>query len=113
MIAEKFSEMLKSVKYPNEDTNDFEAREIERLQNLLCDIIEARKEKYRKLKIEYQNKKIDIENDFKLVLFKEYNIENHPNKEKIYSRAWEEGHSYGLEGVEQKFAEIYNACWKL
>ena len=42
--------------------------------------------------------------EFKRDLFADLGIENHPMREKLYSKAWDDGHSGG-------FAEIYNcAC---
>lgn len=44
--------------------------------------------------------------EFKADLFKDLGIENHPMREKLYSKAWEDGHSAG-------FSEVYNCASNL
>ncbi len=43
---------------------------------------------------------------FKEDLFKEYRVKDSVKAEKIYSKAWEEGHSDGLSQVEWHFEDI-------
>lgn len=47
-----------------------------------------------------------LHQEFKEDLFKEFGMSDHPKREKIFSYAWEEGHSCGLEDVYNVFADI-------
>lgn len=46
------------------------------------------------------------EDEFKSDLFEEYDMTNHPNVEKFYSRAWSEGHASGLQSVHDEFSYL-------
>lgn len=58
---------------------------------------------YNKDKLKYHNASADIKERFKLALFKEYDIENNPKREKVWALAWEEGHSSGFSEIEYYF----------
>jgi hypothetical protein len=54
----------------------------------------------------YHDETARLTHQFKLDFFAELSIENHPKREKLYSKAWEQGHSAG-------FSEIMNVGWDL
>jgi hypothetical protein len=58
---------------------------------------------YRKKLKEYRENETLLIQQFKEDLFKEYNVKDKAKGEKIYSLAWEEGHSNGLKEVENYF----------
>lgn len=64
-------------------------------------------EAYNKGMVEYQTQwrlaqkgEADAVERFKIDLFKELDISNHPKREELFSLAWEYGHSFG-------FSEVY------
>ena len=44
---------------------------------------------------------------FEYDLLKEFGLENHPKKEKIFSYCWEKGHSFGLNEVYNEMIDLY------
>lgn len=47
-----------------------------------------------------------MDEEFKLALFKEYGVQNHPKREKMYSVAYEKGHSNGYSSIESEFSTL-------
>jgi len=109
VIAEKYINMANSIKIEeNEDKEKIEMlkRKIEdakRVQeNAINDIDNLKNDARRK----YRLKMLKINEDFQDALFEEYDVKNHPKREKMYSKAWERGHSSGYSQIESEFAEI-------
>lgn len=83
---------------------------------LLQDIVDARtrlaeaEKQYKINKNEtnkhYREELAKVEEEFKLALFEEYRMENNPKREKMFSIAWEKGHSDGYNGVESEFSTL-------
>lgn len=61
---------------------------------------------FKKAKVAYAVEQQRIMAEFKCDLFEELGIANHPMREKLYSKAWEDGHSSG-------FQEVYNCALNL
>ena len=55
---------------------------------------------------EYRAEIFSLENKFKEDLFAEYGVENNPKRELLYSKAWELGHSSGLNEVAIHFSDL-------
>jgi hypothetical protein len=106
MIAEKFIEMTRKLKYPSMDEN--KVREIEDMagkQNRI-DTLENYKNEIRLGRHKYNEDSAKIDQEFKLTLFKEYGVENHPKREKVFSMAWEKGYASGYSEIELNFEEL-------
>lgn len=56
-------------------------------------------------RIEWENKIYDWEKEWKQHLFKEYGVEENPKREDCFGLAWEEGHAYGYEEIENCFSK--------
>jgi len=54
----------------------------------------------------YRNAMNNLNVRFKLALFKEYEVEDNPKKERCWELAWEHGHSSGYSEIEMYFIEI-------
>jgi hypothetical protein len=67
--------------------------------------IEYRYEQHNSRK-KYQEEVAKVNEEFKLALFREYGIENHPKREKMFSVAWEKGHSDGYSSIECEFSTL-------
>lgn len=64
------------------------------------------KEAYNKQIKDYNNELRALEEEFKQDLFKEFDVENNPKRERCYNLAYEEGHAYGLSTVYAKFEDF-------
>ncbi len=53
------------------------------------------KEAYKKHLKQYNEEKAKLYNEFKQDLFEELGITNHPKREKLFEKAWENSHSDG------------------
>ncbi len=84
-MAEKFRELYMNIEYPSK-----------KMPKILY--TEAKKKYY-----EDQHKIIE---DFKLALFKEYEVEDNTKREKCFEIAWEKRHSLGFNEVEIIFSEL-------
>ena len=60
----------------------------------------------REERIEWHNKVADWEEEWEQWLFKEYEVEENPKKEKCFALSWEEGHASGYEEVENYFSKF-------
>lgn len=67
---------------------------------------EAEDEIYKKRKNAYKNLKNDRLNEFKADLFEEFGMTNHPNVEKFWTKAWDDGHASGLQCVYNEFSDL-------
>lgn len=47
-----------------------------------------------------------LNNEFKLALFKEYGVEDNPKAEKLWTIAWNDGHSGGYSEIEISFSNM-------
>ena len=54
----------------------------------------------------YNAEKGRLYKEFKEDLFEEFEMSNHPKRERIFTYAWDEGHSCGLEDVYNVFSDI-------
>jgi len=106
MIAEKYTEMSRQLRYPAIDLKRLE--EIEDMAGKLNR--EKAREEYRNQlraeRIKHREEQSKIDEKFKIALFKEYDIENNPKREKVFSMAWEMGHAEGYSCVEYHFSEL-------
>ena len=57
-------------------------------------------------RLAYGQETAKLTDQFKADLFKDLGITHHPMREKLYSKAWENGHSAGL-------SEVYNVAYDL
>lgn len=71
-------------------------------ENALKDIDNIKNDARRK----YRAEMTKIQDDFQNALYEEYGVKDHPKREKMYSKAWERGHSSGYAQVESEFEEI-------
>lgn len=93
MIYEQFEKEYRGLVYPGRIPGIFKESTEERI---------ARVEKIR----EYNRKVNEITEKFKLALFKEHGVESNPKAEKVWSLAWEHGHSSGYSEIEIYFEEF-------
>lgn len=106
MIAEKYEEKARSIKYPSEDPKKIEEIEdmagkknrAEAKENYLNELRVARNK--------YHEEHAKVTEEFKLALYEEYAVETNPKREKAFSMAWEAGHSEGYNSVEYHFSEL-------
>ncbi len=103
-IAEIFSQKIKEVEYPKEDTS-YKLR-IEALKKQIEDITIAHKASSFAKRQAYRDEINKINEEFKLALFKEYGVETNPKREQAFDKAWEEGHSTGYDDVEIYFSDF-------
>ena len=64
------------------------------------------KEKHRAALMEYNNHTIELLDKFQADLEKEFGVEDNPKKNKLYSIAWDMGHSSGLSEVYHYYSEL-------
>lgn len=57
-------------------------------------------------KEKYNKKNRELEEEWKLWLFKDEGVENNPKREQCFTVAWQEGHSGGYSEVENYFREF-------
>jgi hypothetical protein len=104
-LSERFTIRSRSLKYPIESLTRLE--EIEDMAGKKNR--QEAKEKYKKelamKKERYREEQYKIDNEFKLALFKEYGVEDHPKREKVFDMAWQNGHASGYGDVEYHFSE--------
>ena len=55
---------------------------------------------------EYRDETFNLQDKFKEDLFVEYKVENNPKRELLYSKAWQRGHSAGLNEVALHFSDL-------
>ncbi len=103
-VAEIFSQKIKEIKYPQEDTS-YKLR-IEALKKQIEDITVTHKASLFAKRQVYRDEINKINEAFKLALFKEYGVETNPKREQVFSKAWEEGHSTGYDDVEIYFSDF-------
>ena len=106
MIAEKYTEKSRNLKYPKED-----AEILSKIEDMAGKKNrEEAKENYRnELRAERNKHHVEqfkIDDEFKLALFQEYGVETNPKREKAFSMAWENGHAEGYSSVECYFSEL-------
>jgi len=110
-IAEEFTKKASEIKYPKEESLRFNERikelhaEIQRITILHKTSLSAKRHAYG----EEINK---LNKEFKLALFKEYNMETHPKREQIFTKAWEDGHANGYNEVEIIFSDLVDLLIK-
>ncbi len=105
-ISERFQIKSSQLRYPSEDPKRIE--EIEDLAGKKNreETRENYRNELRSARNKYREEQYKIGNEFKLALFKEYGVENHPKAEKAFSMAWEAGHAEGYSNVEFHFSEL-------
>lgn len=106
-IATKYQNLIKELEYPkmpqkpvkrNDETHgDF---------GLRMDFYEQDKAKWNTLRDEYHKAVGRIEDSFRQALFVELGIENHPKRDKFYAKAWQRGHSGGLNEVASELEDL-------
>jgi len=62
-------------------------------------IYEEKLPAYRKAKQDYRDEDNRLTELFKIDAFKELGVENHPKKDVLWSLAYDDGHSEGLNGI--------------
>lgn len=63
-------------------------------------------EAYKKAHANYWDEHNRLMDDFREDIFKEFDVENNPKREKCFSLAWEHGHSSGFSDVYYYFADL-------
>jgi hypothetical protein len=81
----------------------FSPTDIEKVKTTETTIDEA---EYKRVQIAYRLHEQTLRELFKADLFRELGIEENPKREKLFAKAWEDGHSSGL-------AEVENCAWNL
>ena len=61
---------------------------------------------FSKSRDDYKKKVIDIDNKFKIALFREYNVEDNNKNELLWKKCWELGHSGGYSEIEIYFDDL-------
>jgi hypothetical protein len=106
MIASEFIQKIRDIVYPTMDENVM--KEIEDMAGKKNR--EEAMENYKKIvgiaRSKYRENIYNIDNEFKLALFEAYDVKNNPRREKLFSLAWERGHSEGYESVENIFIDL-------
>lgn len=103
-LSERFTQKMKQIKVVgHEETLN---RALNKMRNAESMYKEAEKEyktEQQNSRHKYREEVEKVNNEFKLALFKEYGMENHPKREKMFSIAWEKGHSDGYSSIESEF----------
>src|SRR3989304_782775 len=103
-ISERFTQKKDQIKLYGFDKHKILEYEVNQARkNLEIAEEKCKKEKHNQHVI-YNEKISKIDEEFKLALFKEYSVENHTKREKMFNIAWERGHSDGYSGVEFEFS---------
>lgn len=106
MIAEKYTEKSRNLKYPKEDVEILAKIEDMAGKKNREEAKENYRNEIRAERNKYHVEQFKIDNEFKLALFQEYEVENNPKREKIFSMAWERGHSCGYSEIEEDFMDL-------
>ena len=61
---------------------------------------------YHAMRMEYRNEENRLYKAFKHDLFKEYEVQDNPKKDKVFDLAWEKCHSGGYSEVENYFDDL-------
>ena len=73
----------------------------ERLENFLL-----AKSVYKEELKAYMCEQSRIEEQFRKELAEEFEVTDHPKEHVLWTRAWEEGHAYGLSEIYNKYSEL-------
>lgn len=103
MIYEEFEKRAKEIEYPKEDT-DYKLR-IEYHQAMISEIKKVSEYKSHEKQLQYTNAHKNLNNEFELALYKEYDVEFNPKRRKLFDAAWKDGNSYGYRDVERYFSK--------
>lgn len=106
MIAGKYTEMQINLKYPKEDPAKIAEIEDMAGKENRVKALEIYRDTIRLAKRIYHEEQSKIDEAFKLALFEEYGVNNHPKRERIFEKAWSRGHSDGYSQVEYEFSEL-------
>lgn len=105
-VSERFRLKSRELLYPVENPNRHSEIEDMSGKKNREEIKKKYKDEIRDARIKYREAQYRINEEFKLALFKEYGVENHPKREKAFSMAWEAGHAEGYSNVEYHFSEL-------
>ncbi len=106
MIAEKYTEKSRQLRYPSEDPKKIEEIEDMAGKNNREEAKENYRNELRAARNKYSEEQYKIDEEFKLALYEEYGVETNPKREKVFSMAWERGHSSGYGEVESEFMDL-------
>lgn len=86
----------------------YQALDVEQSQLLdrTEDLKGAKKALIHNMQQEYDNESSVLRAEFKTALEKEYELQNHPKKDKIWQKAWDDGHSGGWQSILNEYDEI-------
>lgn len=107
MISQKYIEQLKSRAYPKRPKEPFE-KDFATVGEYATAKTQWLKdmETWRQNTKAYNDNENKIISDFSVELLKELGIADHPKAGILWSMAWERGHAWGLESVEQEAEEL-------
>lgn len=70
------------------------------------DVYENKMELYRDKRKAYDERKAALNQDFKLDLFEEFGVTDHPKADKVFDIAWDLGHADGYDSVSYYFEKL-------
>ena len=113
--VQQFIKKQKELIYPNkqdiikEFTNKVKNEMVGTYDQINIAIEEAKQaavEEYKRLRDEYDKELLNINNEFRQWLFMQYGVQNDRVNEIIYSKAWEDGHSWGYHSIAENFVDL-------
>ena len=106
-IAVKYSNQIKAVEYPKHPSKPVKRNgETHTEFGVRMDQYESDIKQWNVLHNEYHQAVGRIEDSFRQALFVELGIENHPKRDKFYAKAWDRGHSGGLNEVASELEDL-------
>lgn len=114
MIRERIQngEFESTCKYPSKETlANHEAyqkiaKELKRLQDGVDDLSIVEKDMRANMEIAYDANCAEIRANFRQTLEETYGLQNHPKKDQIWQKAWDDGHSGGYFEVLSAYDEL-------
>ena len=106
-IATKYQNLINELDYPKHPSKPVKRADETHAQfGVRMDQYEQDKNQWDVLRNEYHQSVGRIEDSFRQALFAKLGIGNHPKRDKFYAKAWERGHSGGLNEVASELEDL-------
>jgi len=106
------NEFENKLPYPTSETLTANAEhirlteEIKELKQKVEDLREERKSILTDMRVAYNTESQELVRKFRVALEVSYELQNHPNRDKIWRKAWDDGHSGGYGEVLNEYDEL-------
>lgn len=81
-------------------------KELSELLDKVHEIKKAKKALRDDMRIEYDNESVIRRDAFRHALEEEYGLQDHPKREQVWMKAWDDGHSGGWGSIHNVYAEL-------